>query len=128
MLKLKPEDITSELCRRCAECCRSIMTVQGDLRNLEFMEKIHGDRLAVTWRGPCSCGCGAMKFAAEITTVCPSLGEEEGAFDCRDYEERPQFCRDYNCATWLLVQGHETSPHIEAAGAALLRLRGAVTN
>ena len=126
-MKLIPSDVTEAVCQRCAACCESVLKVAGDMRDLERLEMIYGDRLTVSWRGECTCGCGALKYEGIVTERCPALKEEEGHFLCSEYAERPQFCRDYNCVTWALVHGHEDGPHTEAAREALSQLETAVT-
>ena len=124
-MSIKPEDITNEVCMICARCCTNKFTVEGDLRRLEFLEVMYGDRLNVTWRGECECGCGVLKFKGAVSDTCPELIDAgNGRRECARYESRPQLCADFNCATWALVHGHEESEFTRAATEAHYRLMG----
>lgn len=122
-MELRPADITQDVCQRCAACCIAVLNVDGDLRNLEFLEKVFGARLEVTWRGLCGCGCGSVKYRGQIKESCPALEESEGKFRCRDYESRPGFCSEFNCATWALVAGHRETELTKRAAKALFETR-----
>ncbi len=122
-MELKPEDITQAVCKKCAACCHAVLAVDGDLRNLEFMEKVFGQRMEVTWRGLCGCGCGSLKYRGRVKEACPALVKSESGYECRDYENRPAWCREFNCATWALVTGHAESDYTKLAAQAMLESR-----
>ena len=123
-MELRPGDITEEVCQRCAACCHAALNVEGDLRNLEFLERIYGSRLVVQWRGLCGCGCGAVKYQGQVEDTCPALEEvEEGRYRCNDYENRPLFCREFNCVTWATVGGHKETEYTKLAAKAMLESR-----
>lgn len=121
---LEASDITTDVCRCCGACCCSEMRVEGNMGDLEFMEQVHGDALEVRWRGECSCGCGGLRFRGAVVTKCPSLREEDGRYSCEVYDERPSRCRDFNCVTWAIVNGHEETDLTKAAHAAWESLNG----
>jgi Fe-S-cluster containining protein len=99
------------------------MNVEGDLRNLEFLEKVYGDRLEVTWRGLCACGCGSVRYRGSVRDPCPSLVGSNGKYECRDYGNRPEWCREFNCATWAIVSGHKETDYTRLAAKAMLESR-----
>ena len=92
------------------------------MRNLEFLQHVFGDRIEVTWRGECQCGCRGLRYQGLIREQCPSLLEEEGKFTCSAYEGRPQYCRQFNCVTWAEVNGHVQTKYTEAAFEAHCRI------
>jgi len=122
-VELRQEDITSDVCRRCAACCQAVLNVDGDLRHLEFFEKIVGPRLEVVWRGVCGCGCGTVKYRGQIKEACPALEKVDGRYVCKDYDRRPQLCREFNCVTWAIVNGHKETDLTRRAADALFQSR-----
>lgn len=122
-MELRPVDITEDVCQRCAACCNAVLNVEGDLRNLEFMERVFGSRMEVLWRGLCTCGCGSMKYRGRVKEPCPVLETVDGRFRCREYEVRPGFCKEFNCATWAMVAGHKETEYTKVAAKALMESR-----
>ena len=121
-MELRSEDITNDVCRRCARCCSIKVQVSGDHRHLELMELVYGERLTIKSREPCECGCKGEKFGGFLEDPCPHLVEEDGVYRCSVYETRPEFCRDYNCATWAMVLGHTETEYTRGAEEAIRRL------
>ena len=122
-MRLETSEITSEVCMHCARCCVTEHGVSGDVRDLERLEVIYGDSITVLSRGVCDCGCGVMRFSGVVKDECPSLVEQDELKVCSVYGERPQWCRDYNCAMWAIVYGHIDSDHMQGARDAISSIR-----
>jgi hypothetical protein len=123
-LDLEPEDITPEVCQRCAMCCRMQLEARGDHRQLPLMEIVFRERLVVARREPCACGCGGETFEGHVVETCPRLEEQDdGRLLCSDYENRPQLCRDYNCVAWAKVNGHGHTDYTRRAKQVIESLR-----
>jgi Fe-S-cluster containining protein len=96
-MRITVHDITSEVCQRCAACCRKIeVVVNGDERYRKYLEAIG---YPVKTIGPSP--QGRNKLAVELG-CCKHLEEKDGRYKCKIYETRPQLCQDYNCVAWAL--------------------------
>ena len=104
--EVEPAEIDGELCTRCGECCRIKFQVLGNVTYLDFVEEMLGKPLASHYP--------EMKIHVEESDgqsyVVLDLGycrhlrrtEEDGEarFHCGIYAERPETCREFNCAAW----------------------------
>tara|TARA_Y100001951_G_C11157131_1_gene192627 strand:- start:299 stop:664 length:366 start_codon:yes stop_codon:yes gene_type:complete len=82
---LQENDITSELCEKCAICCHSTITLPWEVRALDWFDTVIETNELVE-----KVGHGTYQF------TCGYLKDNQ----CSIYEDRPQLCRDYNCVTW----------------------------
>lgn len=83
-------------CLRCGHCC---MTLFLALANVPADKDEHE-----IGRWAQLHGCDAMRYgdgslAIRVPHVCTWLqfDPEKGAYECKDYEHRPQVCREYVC-------------------------------
>ena len=83
---LNEEDITSELCAKCGLCCKWPVDISDKQnRAIDFFEAVMEGREGVE-----KVGHGVYNL------WCVHLKDNQ----CTIYEDRPQMCRDYNCAAW----------------------------
>ena len=83
---LNEEDITSELCAKCGMCCNWPLDISDKQeRAIDFFEAVMEGREGIE-----KVGHGVYKM------WCVHLKDNR----CTIYEDRPQMCRDYNCAAW----------------------------
>jgi len=105
-LNIVHADITSELCQRCAACCRIYLTLANtDSRYRKFLRTIGYSVLPPAVEGEQDCcdeihdvrlDMGSCKHL-EITT-----GDEETSYRCQLHgtSEFPQLCADFDCVSW----------------------------
>ena len=103
--------IDSDVCIRCAHCCKSTSSVQYAHPNAkEWIDVLHDTpNLEVQWHNPemteqvKSDGSKVKQMAVpyHVTTHCTKLviDEAAGTRMCGIYEDRPAICRNYNCFT-----------------------------
>ena len=99
--------ITSEVCMRCAQCCKSTSTTQYTTKEaIDYIDTVVGDRenVRIQWHNPVKVEMSdstdrqvAVKHPYEVVFICPKLKEENGLKTCSIYENRPMVCQDYNC-------------------------------
>ncbi len=104
--EIEPAEIDGELCTRCGECCRIKFQILGSVTYLDFVEEMLGKPLAPHYP--------EMKISVEESDgqsyVVLDLGycrhlrrttaDGEARFHCGIYAERPETCREFNCAAW----------------------------
>ena len=91
-------DITEELCQHCAECCKICLPINLDERYLEFLITL-GYSVIKDTNNP-SVGVIEMGY-------CKHIIREGNKFKCTIYENRPKFCKDYNCVAWAKYSNTE---------------------
>lgn len=101
--------ITSEVCMRCAQCCKSTSTTQYASHNAtDYIDTVIGDRegIEIQWHNPVNLEMSdldekevAIKHPYEVVFACPKLKEKDGLKFCSIYENRPSVCKDFNCFT-----------------------------
>lgn len=94
-MNLTVNDIKSEVCQRCAACCRISINTEGNLRQKEFFEKIGYDVKVLNSRG------GRIQMQVDLGD-CKYLEKKDGLYHCSIYEARPRLCREFNCVAWAL--------------------------
>jgi len=89
-------DITEELCRRCAFCCRVFVPVELDDRTSEYFMEVGLD----VKRDSDNPDVGVLDAG-----MCRHLTKNGEVYKCGIYSTRPQLCKDYNCVAWAKVAG-----------------------
>ena len=134
LLTITERDITSELCQRCASCCRSI-TVNVPSVEPRFRRFLRGIGLNVSPaadEGDEDCCDGTHDIRLEVGP-CQHLKKRRGTagtiYSCALYgrASRPQLCADFNCVSWAKVENsyNLNNPMLRAAQSAWARTVGA---
>jgi Fe-S-cluster containining protein len=130
-LDIAEGDITSELCERCAACCRVKLDVVGtNSRYRAFLRKLGYAMTPVSPPGEADCcvkvhdvtlDMGWCKHL-EISGAEPSQRLRCGVYNTSD---RPALCADYSCVGWAKASDsyNETNPVLAKAQESLDQLR-----
>ncbi len=95
--------MSSEICQKCAECCRDYPFVklsENDIHSLEQVTKSHFD---VFTNPMYKIGKGYFLQFQE-NGDCFFLNENNDSYSCSVYEARPEICKNYPSRDGLCVQ------------------------
>lgn len=85
----------SEMCVKCAECCKSYPSVElskNEIYSLEQVTGLHFDNFTNTK------GKAVVKgyfLQSQENGDCVFLDKDNGVYSCKVYEARPRICQDY---------------------------------
>ena len=97
---LKEQDITSEVCQKCALCCEMELKPSFiDPRRMEALAVMieNHDNIRKTDNG-ISIRCSPLI----------DLNDDGSLKGCAIYNKRPQLCKDFNCVSWARVSNNKT--------------------
>ncbi len=121
--ELKPSEIDGELCTHCGECCRIKIHIPGDPVYAEFLSALLKEplldsypELSISVESP-----PALPIAGAVLSPAPgrpqvvldlgycrhlrqSTQDGRPRFHCGIYQDRPELCERFNCATWWRSQ------------------------
>lgn len=125
-LTITQRDITSELCQRCAACCRVTLTLRNtDSRYRVFLRTLGFSVLPAATDAAADC-CDKVHDARIDTGDCPHLATDAGPPPrrrCNLYGSAryPALCDDYDCVSWARHDNtyHDGNPLLVAAQRAL---------
>lgn len=113
MRKIDYQDISSEVCLRCGECCKLYIPIKGNERYINFLKAI-GVPIIMD----------ATNQGRVFLGYCPKLKIENGQYLCTIYKNRPDLCRDFNCVAWAkYTDTYERSELIKRAQCVLDELQ-----
>ena len=117
-VQISKSKAADEICQKCGLCCNGVIFADVKLRP--------GERLAVakalgTLSAALSSAGGvamADSPAAPASCACKTLVQPCAAFDgrwCRIYGERPEYCRQFECALLKRVKAGQLRPNPPSA-------------
>ena len=86
--------MSSEICKKCAECCKNHPFVElskNEIKSLELLSGLHCD-VFVNSKGKAVDG---YFLQLKENGECFFLNENNGSYSCAVYEARPEICRNY---------------------------------
>lgn len=115
VLTIREGDITPEVCRRCAACCRMILlqVPNMDARFRRFLRGVGFRLTPAPKEGAEDCCDGAHPTTVDLGPCCHLVTGPAGAdatYECGIYGDpsRPQLCADFNCVSWAKVSNQYT--------------------
>ena len=84
----------SEICKRCAECCKNFPFVDLSKKEMNSLEEVTGEHSDVYANQK---GKGIEEYFLQFQDngYCHFLNENDGNFSCGVYETRPGICKNY---------------------------------
>ena len=86
--------ISTEICRKCAKCCKKYPFVEVSLNEINALEQISGLHCDV-FAYPTGKVVEGYFLQFQGNGDCFFLNENNGIFSCRVYEARPGICKKY---------------------------------
>ncbi|NOR11021.1 MAG: hypothetical protein GQ541_05990 [Desulfovibrionaceae bacterium] len=86
--------ISSEICKKCAECCKNhpfVELSESEVNSLEHVTGLHFNMFA----NPKGKVIEEYFFKFQENGDCFFLNENDGSYSCAVYETRPGICRNY---------------------------------
>jgi Fe-S-cluster containining protein len=96
--------ITSDVCQRCAHCCKwQSKTQLATPEQVVFLNAIVGTQQKIIWHNPRNLTQQEHTHhnvsPFEIEYTCSKLETKGDLKTCSIYKDRPNICKDYNCFT-----------------------------